>query len=446
VGPVWLREDGGCQVRYTAVIGNDADGHTATVSARVLPNAADGPLAASSSGRAPRTVPGHWEVRTGLVAWDPGAGVILRAFPHDPDLPTLPAALDPTSIWPELGRATPGAAGAPSLPWGEVSVAHYPREGPCVLRYHLQPGRDEAVPPPLAYGKVYPDDRGALVSQVLTFLGGGLPRSPGPGRVRLPSPLAYLSGLRLLLTEAIPGTAALPALLAGPRPADGAPSPRSNEPPARVADMISAAGAAAAALHAVHPGPGLPNSLPARTLAGELASLRSELAIVQPFWPEIAAQVATVVTELSRQASRSADRPPVLSHGDFTPGQLLFELNGPGELGLIDFDAVCHAEPAHDLGRFLAYLHVAAVRRAGAGARPALGDLATAFLNSYDRAACATSGPGAGIDYDTQRRVAAFRAAHLCRVALRACRRLKDDRARIALDLLAARDTGLEWK
>jgi aminoglycoside phosphotransferase (APT) family kinase protein len=221
------------------------------------------------------------------------------------------------------------------------------------------------------------------------------------------------------------------------------------EAPAPAADVISAAGAAVAALHAVRSGPGQPpllsDSLPVHTLADELASLRAELAVVQPIWPDIAAEVAPVMMELSEQSLLPAGRPPVLSHGDFTPRQLLVGPDGPGELGLIDFDAVCQAEPALDLGRFLAYMHVTAMRRAGLGARPALGNLAAAFLDSYDQAARAMAGPGSGIDRETQRRVAAFRAAHLARLALRACRRFKDDRARIALDLLSARDTGMEW-
>lgn len=445
-GPVWLREDGSCDVRYTAVIEDDAGFRTATVSARVPPDGAGGrPVTAPSSGRAQRAGAGDWTVRTGLAAWDRETGVILHAFPYDPGLPTLPAALDPTAIWPVLGRDLPAAGGGPAVPWCEVSVAHYPREGPCVLRYHLQPAAEEAAHRPLAYGKVYPDDHGVLVSRVLTLLGGGLPLYPGPGRVRLPGQLAYLPELRLALTEAIPGTAALPSLLAGLRQTD---SSRPGGPPADVAGMISAAGAAAAALHGIRLEPGppplLPDSLPVRTLADELTSLRAELAVVGPVWPDVAAQAATAVTELSGQAADSAGRPPVLSHGDFTPGQLLIDLDGPGELGLVDFDAVCRAEPALDLGRFLAYLHVAAVRRAGPGVRPALGSLTSTFLDSYDRAARATAGLAFGIDQETRRRVAVFRAAYLARLALRACRRLKEDRARTALDLLAARDTGME--
>jgi aminoglycoside phosphotransferase (APT) family kinase protein len=151
------------------------------------------------------------------------------------------------------------------------------------------------------------------------------------------------------------------------------------------------------------------------------------------------------VTELSDHASRSPGRPPVLAHGDFTPGQLLVDLDGRGELGLLDFDAASQAEPALDLGRFLAYLHASAVRRAGRGVRPALDNLTAAFLDSYERAAGASAGPVLGIDRETRRRVAAFRAAHLARLTLRACRRLKDDRARIGLDLLTAGDTDLEW-
>ena len=44
--------------------------------------------------------------------------------------------------------------------------------------------------------------------------------------------------------------------------------------------------------------------------------------------------------------------PARFSHGDFTYTQLIFDgKNG----GLVDFDSICQAEPAQDLGHYLAY-------------------------------------------------------------------------------------------
>ena len=72
-----------------------------------------------------------------------------------------------------------------------------------------------------------------------------------------------------------------------------------------------------------------------------------------------------------------------VAHGDFGHSQVLFD--GP-TTSLVDFDAVCRAEPALDLGSFTADLAVA-VRRAPDAARAAHDgeDLGDAFLREYVR-------------------------------------------------------------
>jgi aminoglycoside phosphotransferase (APT) family kinase protein len=75
-----------------------------------------------------------------------------------------------------------------------------------------------------------------------------------------------------------------------------------------------------------------------------------------------------------------------LSHGDFKHEQVLFD---GARSGLVDFDAICQAEPALDLGKFLAHLRVEAQRiQQGASVSSPLGEeLAEQFLRAYVRAA-----------------------------------------------------------
>ncbi len=131
---------------------------------------------------------------------------------------------------------------------------------------------------------------------------------------------------------------------------------------------------------------------------------------------------------------------PVLSHGDFTPGQLL--LDGDGGVGLVDVDTLCLAEPALDLGRFLAYLHVIGVRRSR-GAWPLLAHLTAVFLESYLDASPSSGGAVPGRDGRRvfRERTAAYRALALARLGASACRQLKDDRLAAVVDVLDADDS-----
>ena len=90
-------------------------------------------------------------------------------------------------------------------------------------------------------------------------------------------------------------------------------------------------------------------------------------------------------------------------------------------------------EPALDVGRFLAYLH-ARTRHAGGEAAGVLGDeLTGTFLAAYAERS--------ELDGDFAARVSAYRAISLARMALRACRQLKDARTRVALTLLDDTDS-----
>ena len=72
------------------------------------------------------------------------------------------------------------------------------------------------------------------------------------------------------------------------------------------------------------------------------------------------------------------------SHGDFTYTQLIFEGR---QCGLVDFDTVCQAEPALDLGQFMAYQRLA-IRKDQRPDAPlseaATEQLCGQFLNAYE--------------------------------------------------------------
>lgn len=66
--------------------------------------------------------------------------------------------------------------------------------------------------------------------------------------------------------------------------------------------------------------------------------------------PQLGLAANPLVERLSNLESSSQPDPLVPSHGTFRPAQVLMH---NGEIGFIDFDSCCKAEPAKDLGLFL---------------------------------------------------------------------------------------------
>jgi aminoglycoside phosphotransferase (APT) family kinase protein len=329
-----------------------------------------------------------------------------------------------------LGRVVPGTGGERAIGRCTVEVVHHPRQGRCVLRYRLAPGAGGAgeLRHPVLFGKVYADPAApAAAASALRVL-----RTRLHSRVDVPEPLAVVPALHLGLAEAIPGQPLLPRLLEAACAAGGAAT-------AALSDAVATAARTAAAVH----GCDLPvTGLPVRDLAGERAATELALTRLEPVWPEVAARlrhgVARALAVHANEAGPADGWPvtPVLSHGDLTPGQVL--LGAAGHVGLVDVDTLCLAEPALDLGRFLAYLHVAGIRRSRR-ARPLLEELTAQFLGCYlDACPPARTGPGAR--RLLLARTAAHRALALARLGAGACWQLKDDRLGVAVDVLDAED------
>jgi aminoglycoside phosphotransferase (APT) family kinase protein len=75
--------------------------------------------------------------------------------------------------------------------------------------------------------------------------------------------------------------------------------------------------------------------------------------------------------------------PPCFSHGDFTYTQLIFD---GSDGGLVDFDSICQAEPAQDLGHYLAYLRLNIIKNQDPDipiSPEAIERLCSLFLDTY---------------------------------------------------------------
>ena len=307
-------------------------------------------------------------------------GLALHLFPHDPALPTLPQALDRATV-----RRTLAAAGL-DVRNARVTVVHHPRQGACVLRYDVDGRR--------LFAKVYGDDAtGSSVAAVQSRL-----RNLS-GSVRFPTVLTYDPSLRLLVMEAVPGVHLTQPAGAG------------------------AAGHALAHLHGQDVA-----GAPTRTRAEDLADLDRALTVIGRFRPGVADLLRQAISEAVADA---ADAPAgVLTHGDYTPSQLLWDGTA---VGVIDLDDMCVADPARDLGRFIAAFALRSSRQIGMSyASAQVSELTASLVEAYLEAR-----PTDQPDHTLLRRVAVHRALSLARSAARSCRQLKEDRLAAALTLLS---------
>ncbi|MET9021887.1 ABC transporter transmembrane domain-containing protein [Actinopolymorpha sp. NPDC004070] len=421
VEKLWYFPDGSCALRYVVRVAENLLGGSSdwtperTVLARVHPDRQAAKAYVEQCleplvERVKNTVAaGPWRRWAGVVG---GTGIALHPFPLDPALPTLARAVDSGALA-ELAGAGPAG-------WSS-QVVHYPREGACVLRYERPPG-DGAVPTSL-YGKVYDDGgRGVATAAILDALSPAGSYAAAADGLRLPRPFGYLPRLRLLLTEAVPGE---PLMRAG----SWAWSASGSAPASRAPlESMATAGRVLAALHRREI-----RDVQAYSRADEQAAVRRDLDTVRKVWPEVADHVQQHLAVILDETAEIPDSDQVLCHGDFTPAQLLV---GSGDMALVDLDTVRRGERAVDLGRFLAHLQLAGTKAAGAAAWPLLDELGRVFLRAYAEDCL----PGAALDPDLLARVVVHRDASLARTALRACRQLKDDRLRTALELLDDND------
>ena len=350
----------GCVVRYAIEVRGRVGSRMtpALVSARLFPSARSsrvhfesclGPLAAALRGRsdvAPFATP--------VAVLEPLA-MTVSLFPIDGDLPTLVGATDPATMLDILRDTLSGANGRPFIPLRcRVDVAHYPRQHHCVLRYTLEGARSagEEAPRATVFGKVAWDHRGALAAAAVPELRERVLR--GKSRpFTVPRSFGFVEPLRLVLLEAIPGAPRISQLLRerlnNEPAADGTPT---------LEDATDWAASVAAGLHTSGIGLG-----PSRRAEDELSELKQALAVLERVSPGLATGFQDWLASVAACAAASDPWPACFSHGDFSPSQLVFS---GAQCGLIDFDTVCQAEPALDLGQFLAYLRLAACKAGGA--------------------------------------------------------------------------------
>jgi aminoglycoside phosphotransferase (APT) family kinase protein len=167
----------------------------------------------------------------------------------------------------------------------------------------------------------------------------------------------------------------------------------------------------------------------------QVGQLRDEIEDVSRTFPELSAQVRSWIDQTVEFAQDYPAMPLCFSHGDFRYTQLIFEGTSGG---LVDFDSFCQAEPAQDIGQYLAYqrLSIIRVRDPKSPFSPEASEyLCALFLNAYidvSKGRIADEGVLRG-------RVAIYELISLIRLALHSWEKLKVSRLKQTLSLLEER-------
>jgi thiamine kinase-like enzyme len=360
----------------------------------------------------------------------------LSVFPIDGMIPTLGEATDPHKIASLLAETLPDAlSGEFLIKDVHLDLAHYGRFARCVLRYSVG-GIQVATQTPhtvTVYGKVDADGLGDVTVSIISALRDRLQEPNVPYRFRIPHALGYFPDLKLLLMEAIPGKPFFKELLKT-WPGNGSPQSRngktSSESQLTLEEAIRTCALIAATLHSSDIKLGLQ-----KTMEMQVIQLREESKVIGRTFPELHAQIDSWINETITFSQAYPAMPPCFSHGDFTYTQLIFDRSGGG---LVDFDSICQAEPAQDLGHYLAYQRLNIIKDEDPNfpfAPDAIERLCALFLDTYIEASRGWITDEAHL----RGRVAAYELISLIRLTLHSWEKMKGSRLRQTILLLEER-------
>ncbi|HEX2235456.1 MAG TPA: aminoglycoside phosphotransferase family protein [Actinomycetota bacterium] len=298
--------------------------------------------------------------------WIEALGMSVHPFPDDPALPGLAACFEPGRLGLALRGALAERAGDADVVRCRVVPVRYRPGRRCTLRLDLtvRRGRSGRAAGRRFYAKLYHDAaKAAAVFSEMRALGAdpGL-RAAGTS---VAEAVALVPELAMVVQEPLPGTP-LDALLRPSRAAGPA-----------LTGGVERAARALASLHS-----GGATSARRRPPEEALEKLDARARRIGEVAPSLGAEMAAAVRALAAGVPRDGS-PHVLVHGDCKPSQFLL---APGGTGILDFDHCAMADPASDVGTFVASLRQADVRRSLRSApRPPtpLRPLEGRFLRAY---------------------------------------------------------------
>jgi hypothetical protein len=378
-------------------------------------------------------------------------GLSVQAFPADKSLPALAASCDttPHSMLFDALQAVARTQLRDDT-WQLVSAravpVRYKPANRCVIRYHLalQRGNEDGATARnlTIFGKVYADPQQARTVQALqqrlydeqsnktTKVDSTQSEKEtsiiarGGDSPFLPRPLGMIETLGLTFNAAVQPTNLHELMLTGTR----ALRPKMQRGKGgEITDMViptEELWLTAIALSRLHTSTVRPDEKSPRTGAKEAKRARERASLIAGHNPSQAEQVLRLADQLATRLEAlepDAYRP---AHGGFKASQLLFHSH---KVFVVDFDGFCLADPALDVGYFLAYLRPSGLWYQLPGMMPWFKSASEAFTSTY-RHAMIEHGTTEDAINGILQRSKLYEAALLFKIATRRVNRLNSPR------------------
>ncbi len=355
------------------------------------------------------------DLLTGTYQWDsresqipettkviPSLGMRVYRFPNDPSLPSLAKALHSQTFSAALAEALPEfQINAVRILRCNVKLLRFRPGRRCTLRLDvwLREKKSGAIDKRVLYGKIYHDlEKAGHVYQQMLSLSNSIPAKDG--RISFATVSAFLPSLAMVLQNPVEGIA-LDSLI----------NCDTDACDARGVAGTVAAGSALAALHTSGLAVGKP-----RSIISELARFKKRGARIGQVNSELGNDIIKLADALSawQDTLDQWGATTCLVHGDCKPAQFLIK---DQQVTLLDFDHCGMADPAVDVGTFLATLQQMKVKQTIKNrGKPApctgwMPALKRQFLEAY----CSASGNSTGFS----QRAGWYEAVGLLRKAIR---------------------------
>jgi hypothetical protein len=271
----------------------------------------------------------------------PALGMQAYLFPQDPALPGLTQALDPEAISAALSQHLPELqSGAARILRCKVTVLRFRPGRRCTLRLDLWLKQRESggITKRVFFGKVYHDlEKASSVYHEMLALSSSIQMQDG--RIALASASLFLPELAMVLQDPIAG-----------EPLDSYLDCDSNTCTPRCLAGFDRAAVALAALHTSGLSAGR-----MRSIEKELVRFKKRAEKIGQVNPGLGMEIAALADSLARWLSSLEQWGAgiTLVHGDCKPAQFLISQD---QIALLDFDHCGMADPAGDVGTFLATL------------------------------------------------------------------------------------------
>jgi hypothetical protein len=271
----------------------------------------------------------------------PELRVDLGVSPSERAWPALPALTDPEQARRLLEEAI--RACSPAYEDVRISAAR-----PRVVRakasrstvlYDLESAGTRSVPSPVV-AKTYRGDKGQNAYAGMQALWSS--KLGTSEAVSVAEPLAFAPELNVLVQGPVRGESTLKTLVRDAFASGDA------EAHAELSAYVGKTGAGLAELHTC----GVTHGS-AVSWADRVADVEETVGRVAALAPELEDAAASLLARIEERAAELPADPFVATHGSFRPNQVL--LNA-GDIGFIDFDRFCQAEPGLDVGSFCAAL------------------------------------------------------------------------------------------